>query len=123
MNKYSITIFWSDEDDSYIAVIPEFPGVSAFGKSPEDAIAEVRVALQLYMDSYDDEALPLRKPHSRHLHSGEIGVRLPMGLLRVASLLAFGEGISLKSFIVTAVAEKIRGQRITPRITEKMREV
>jgi len=123
MNKYSISIFWSDEDDGYIAVSPEFPGLSAFGKSLEDAIAEVRVALQLFMDSYSDEGLPLPKPQGLQTYSGQFRVRLPKSMHRQAAQLAIGEGISLNSFIVAAVAEKVGAKRANKQITGEMREI
>ena len=39
-NKYRFDLNWSDEDDGYIAVCPEFPGLSAFGETAEESLAE-----------------------------------------------------------------------------------
>lgn len=39
--KYAIEIFYSEEDGGYIAVVPELPGCSAFGETPEEALKEV----------------------------------------------------------------------------------
>ncbi len=46
MYKYSINVVWSDEDECYIATIPEFKGLSAFGDTQEEAIQEAFVALE-----------------------------------------------------------------------------
>ena len=62
MNRYSMNIFWSDEDESYIATCPEFPGLSAFGETPEEALAEAQIALQLFIDTYNEDGLPLPEP-------------------------------------------------------------
>lgn len=44
--RYEIDIFWSDEDGSYVAVVPEIPGCSAWGDTYEEALAEVKVAIR-----------------------------------------------------------------------------
>lgn len=38
MRKYTIGIFYSDEDEGYIAVVPELPGCSAFGDTEETGL-------------------------------------------------------------------------------------
>ncbi len=47
--KYTIEIFYSDEDGGFIAVVPELPGCSAFGVTEEEALEEVKVAIELWM--------------------------------------------------------------------------
>ena len=42
---YSIWIVPSDEDEGFIAVVPELPGCSAFGETEEEALSEVKVAI------------------------------------------------------------------------------
>lgn len=44
MKDYHINIFYSDEDGGYIADIPDLEACSAFGDTPEKALAEVKVA-------------------------------------------------------------------------------
>lgn len=51
MSKYAIEIFFSDEDDGYIAIAPELPCCSAFGETAEDALAEIKVAMELWLDT------------------------------------------------------------------------
>jgi len=50
MRKYTIGIFFSEEDEGYIAVVPELPGCSAFGETEEEALQEIKVALQLRLE-------------------------------------------------------------------------
>lgn len=40
MRKYPIEVFWSNEDEGYIAVVPDFPGRDARGKTEDGAIRE-----------------------------------------------------------------------------------
>jgi predicted RNase H-like HicB family nuclease len=44
MRDYHINIFYSEEDGGYIADIPDLEACSAFGKTPEEALAELRIA-------------------------------------------------------------------------------
>lgn len=63
MPDYRIEIFWSDEDESYIAVIPELGcGVSAFGDTPEHALAEILIVKQVVLDTLRDLGRPIPEP-------------------------------------------------------------
>ena len=44
MSDYHINIFFSEEDEGYIADIPDLDACSAFGESPEEALREVGIA-------------------------------------------------------------------------------
>ena len=50
MHKYAITIFWSNEDGMYVAVVPELPGCSALGDTYEETLQEAQVAMALWID-------------------------------------------------------------------------
>jgi len=51
MNHYEIIIYWSDEDQAFIADVPELPGCMAHGDSHEQALAEVKQALALWIEA------------------------------------------------------------------------
>jgi predicted RNase H-like HicB family nuclease len=51
MSDYHINIFYSDEDGGYIADIPDLDSCSAFGASPEAALAEVELVKIAWIDS------------------------------------------------------------------------
>lgn len=46
-------------DEAYIAICPEFNGLSGIGETPEQAIAEFYVGLDLTLAVYDDEGWEL----------------------------------------------------------------
>lgn len=48
--KYEIDIFWSEEDGGYIANVPDLKYCSAFGDTYEEALREVRVAMDLHLE-------------------------------------------------------------------------
>jgi len=50
MNNYNINIFYSEEDEGYIADIPDLKFCSAFGETPEIALAELMIAKKLWLE-------------------------------------------------------------------------
>jgi predicted RNase H-like HicB family nuclease len=51
MKDYHINIFYSDEDNGYIADIPDLKFCSAFGSTPNEALQEVLIAKQAWLES------------------------------------------------------------------------
>jgi len=51
MYKYEIIIYWSKEDDAFIAEVPELPGCMAHGDTPETALKNAKEATQLWIDT------------------------------------------------------------------------
>ena len=62
MHKYAIGIFYSEEDEGYIAIVPELPGCSAFGGTEEEALAEVKVAMGLWLETARQEGRDIPQP-------------------------------------------------------------
>ena len=50
MSDYHINVFFSDDDEGYIADIPDLPSCSAFGATPQDIVAEVLRARDAWLD-------------------------------------------------------------------------
>lgn len=65
--KYTIEIFYSEEDGGYIAVVPELPGCSAFGEKPEDALREIKIAMELWIEAARKERREIPKPMCKEL--------------------------------------------------------
>jgi len=51
MDRYEIIIYRSDEDQAFIAEVPELPGCMAHGATQEEALAQVKVAVGLWIDT------------------------------------------------------------------------
>ncbi len=62
---YHINVFYSEEDEGYIADIPDLRHCSAFGATPEDAVREVLVAKQAWLDAARANRKPIPKPRYR----------------------------------------------------------
>ena len=67
MDKYEIIIFWSAEDDSFIAEIPELPGCVAHGDTQEKALANAKAAEKLWLDTAKEFGDPIPEPKGRRL--------------------------------------------------------
>ena len=65
MKDYHINIFYSQEDEGYIADIPDLAVCSAFGKTPAEALQEVEVAKQVWLESARAEGKPIPEPTYR----------------------------------------------------------
>lgn len=65
MKDYHINIFFSEEDEGYIADIPDLSMCSAFGKTPAKALAEVEIAKKLWLISARAEGKSVPKPRYR----------------------------------------------------------
>ena len=62
MSDYRVHVFWSDEDDAYVADIPELEACSALGGSPEEALAELRRAKEAWLEVARQEGKPIPAP-------------------------------------------------------------
>ena len=67
MKDYHINIFYSDEDEGYIADILDLETCSAFGNTAEDALREVEVAKKAWIESARAEGKPVPPPTYRPL--------------------------------------------------------
>jgi predicted RNase H-like HicB family nuclease len=65
MTDYHINIFPSEEDGGYIADIPDLAHCSAFGETPESALAEVLMAKAAWIDAARAEGKPIPRPSFR----------------------------------------------------------
>ena len=67
MYKYAIEIFYSEDDEGYIALAPEIPGCSAFGANEEEALKEVKIALELWLETARTEGREIPEPSGKEL--------------------------------------------------------
>lgn len=67
MYRYAIEIFYSEEDEGYIAVVPELPGCSAFGETEEKALEEIKVAKELWLETAKKEGKEIPQPRGKEL--------------------------------------------------------
>jgi predicted RNase H-like HicB family nuclease len=67
MYKYEVIIYWSEEDQVFIAEVPELPGCVAHGDSPDRALASSQEAMDLWLDTARELGRPVPVPKGRRL--------------------------------------------------------
>ncbi|HET7212118.1 MAG TPA: type II toxin-antitoxin system HicB family antitoxin [Terriglobia bacterium] len=67
MHKYEIIIYWSNEDQVFIADVPELPGCMAHGQSQEAALAHANEAIQLWIATANEFGHPVPEPKGERL--------------------------------------------------------
>ena len=67
MHKYETIIYWSDEDRCFVAEVPELPGCTAHGDSPNRALASAHEAISLWIDTAREFGDPIPEPKGRRL--------------------------------------------------------
>ncbi len=71
-HRYAIVVFWSEEDGAWIANVPDLKSCSAFGNSPEEALAEVQIAMEAWLSAASDAGHPIPKPrYQPHVEAAE----------------------------------------------------
>jgi predicted RNase H-like HicB family nuclease len=65
MTDYHINIFYSEEDAGYVADIPDLEACSAFGKTAEEALAEVEKARDAWLRAAKDAGKAIPSPRYR----------------------------------------------------------
>ena len=65
MMDYHINIFYSEDDRGYIADIPDLEACSAFGDEPEEALKEVQIAKDAWLEAAHAQGKPIPRPKYR----------------------------------------------------------
>lgn len=67
MHKYEIIIYWSNEDEVFVAEVPELPGCMAHGSNQEEALAKANEAIQLWVETAREFGRPVPEPKGHRL--------------------------------------------------------
>lgn len=69
MSKYEIVLYWSDEDDAYIAEVPELSGCMADGPTAKDAVQNVEQVIREWLATVTELGRPVPEPQGRLRHT------------------------------------------------------
>lgn len=101
---YERKAFYSKEDGGWIAVAPELPGCSAFGKTSAKALKELETAIELWLETAKTKDWSVPKPLAGREPGGRILLRLPRELHQDYLGLAAEEGVSLNQYMLYVLA-------------------
>jgi predicted RNase H-like HicB family nuclease len=67
--KYEIIIYWSDEDQAYIAEVPELSGCAADGTTYKQALANAEIVVREWIETARELGRPIPEPKGRLLYA------------------------------------------------------
>ncbi len=67
MQKYEIIIYWSDEDQVFVADVPELPGCMAHGNTQEEALVNAKQAILLWIETARESGDHVPEPKGHRL--------------------------------------------------------
>lgn len=109
MNRYPVEIFWSEEDEGYIGLVPDLPGCSAWGASEEEALRESHDAISAWIEAAANAGKPIPAPSNPAEDmgfSGKFLMRVPRQLHADLSRHAKAQGVSLNQYVLYLLAKK-----------------
>lgn len=67
--RYEVIIYWSHEDQAFVAEVPELPGCVSDGATYEAALANVRVIIQEWIETAQETGRSIPEPRGRLLYA------------------------------------------------------
>jgi len=104
--KYPIEVFWSDEDEGYIALVPDLSGCSAWGKTEEEALHEAQNAAKAWIKAAKSMKRSIPEPSLDTHFSGKFLMRMPKRLHAEVARAAKVEGVSLNQYLLYLISQR-----------------
>src|SRR5271157_1509980 len=102
--KYPIEIL--EDDDAYVASIPDLPGCVAYGNTIEQAMESLRIVKKLWIEGRLEAGLAVPEPAELEEYSGKFVLRISRGLHKSLQREARRQGISLNQYAAQILAER-----------------
>ena len=69
MPKYEVIIYWSEEDQAFIAEVPELPGCAADGPTYRETLANVETVIEEWIETANELGRPIPEPRGRLMYA------------------------------------------------------
>jgi len=69
MSKYEVIIYWSEEDEAYVAEVPELPGCMADGSTYQEALANAEVVIKEWIETATELGRAIPEPKGRLIYA------------------------------------------------------
>ena len=69
MSQYEVIIYWSEEDESFLAEVPELPGCMADGATYQEVLANAEVIIQEWLETAWELGRPIPEPKGRLVYA------------------------------------------------------
>jgi predicted RNase H-like HicB family nuclease len=63
--KYEVIIYWSQEDEAFIAEVPELPGCATDGETYQEALQNLEIIMQEWIETANAQGRPIPQPKGR----------------------------------------------------------
>ena len=63
--RYEVTLYWSEEDNAFVAEAPELPGCAADGSTYQEALANLEIVIQEWIETAKQLGRPIPQPKRR----------------------------------------------------------
>lgn len=67
--KYKIILFWSEEDQAFLAEVPELPGCMAHGETQDEALHRAQEAMAAWIEVAQEIGRAVPEPRGRLMHA------------------------------------------------------
>jgi predicted RNase H-like HicB family nuclease len=121
-SRYPANVFWSAEDEGYIAIAPDLPGCSAFGTTQQEALTELQDAIAAWIEAAraaGNAVPPPSRPAEEANCSGKVLVRMPKSLHAGLAKQAKQEEVSLNQHIASLLTSATTQQACQPSVFQQ----
>jgi predicted RNase H-like HicB family nuclease len=112
VDRYTYLVTWLEDEEEYVGRCKEFPLMTAFGETQEEAISEIKELIATTLEILEEDGDEIPKPISEKNYSGKILLRLPRSLHKKVFEQAENDGVSVNTFLNIIIAENVYQSRI-----------
>lgn len=103
-DRYCYRVIWSEQDQEYIGLCAEFPGLSWLAHTPEAALKGIREVVAESVQILKSDGDPIPEPLSNKRYSGKFSVRIPPDTHRDLAIQAAESGMSINRLVNAKLA-------------------
>ena len=118
LTKYTFETTWSEEDEQFLGLCKEFPFLSAFGDTQEEAITQIKEVVEFSIDWMQKDGEDLPKPIGLKKHNGKLLLRLPAYLHSLVEKQAEFNNVSINQFLVSLISLNLYQTQIEKNATQ-----
>ena len=101
---YIRKVFYSAEDECWVAIAPEIPGCSALGDTDSEALHELDNAIKLHLRIREENKLPIPQALAGQKLGGRFLLRIPKALQHNLKEEAMEEGVSVNQYALFLIS-------------------
>lgn len=106
-HKYKVDIRWSDEDEVYVARVPELDGVVTHGSTVVEAAKMAEAAIKLHLESLKKHNQPIPTPSALKQLNGQYPLRMGKDRHQDAYVEAEKLGMSFNEYVVSLIDQEM----------------